>query len=236
MNGDDVDVYKYEEHKFDKPILTFKPNVVFIGKSKVCDLTENCGTDDSSFEDNTVLLEFENRKQLNISGSEFFKFETDDKIIDYISVMSNNMIPYTNIIGKTYTYYIALHYKFIENGKTKERFLLNTSIDNLDPYGYHKEKCPIDSFKKVESSLIQTCWLGVGEDDEDEDDEDEDDEDQDENDEDLIETQYLNGNNEVVRIFNQKCVICLERDSIYEFRQSGQLFVSNVIKMKTILT
>ena len=39
--------------------------------------------------------------------------------------------------------------------------------------------------------------------------------------EDLIETQYLNGNNEVVKIFNQKCVICLERVSIYAFRQCG---------------
>ena len=37
----------------------------------------------------------------------------------------------------------------------------------------------------------------------------------------LIETQYFDGNNEVVKIFNQKCVICLERDSIYALRQCG---------------
>ena len=39
--------------------------------------------------------------------------------------------------------------------------------------------------------------------------------------EDLIETIYTNGNNEVVKIFNQKCVICLERDSEYAFTQCG---------------
>ena len=42
-----------------------------------------------------------------------------------------------------------------------------------------------------------------------------------EEDGDLIETSYTNGNNEVVKIFNQKCVICLERDSDYAFRQCG---------------
>ena len=46
-------------------------------------------------------------------------------------------------------------------------------------------------------------------------------EDYDEEDENLFETPYLNGNNEVVKIFNQKCVICLERDSVYAFRQCG---------------
>ena len=42
-----------------------------------------------------------------------------------------------------------------------------------------------------------------------------------EEDDDLIETQYLNGNNEKVKIFNQKCVICYERASVYAFRQCG---------------
>ena len=39
--------------------------------------------------------------------------------------------------------------------------------------------------------------------------------------EDIVEAQYFNGNNEVVKIFNQKCVICYERDSVYAFRQCG---------------
>ena len=61
--------------------------------------------------------------------------------------------------------------------------------------------------------MIHICWPGHGEDIENEDDisdvEDE------------VETNYTNGNNDLVKIFNQKCVICLERDSVYEFRQCG---------------
>ena len=34
-----VYVYKYEKYKFDKPFLFFKPKHIFIGKSKVCDVT-----------------------------------------------------------------------------------------------------------------------------------------------------------------------------------------------------
>ena len=36
-----------------------------------------------------------------------------------------------------------------------------------------------------------------------------------------VETNYCNGNKEVVKIFNQKCVICYEKDSVYAFRQCG---------------
>ena len=65
---------------------------------------------------------------------------------------------------------------------------------------------------------MQSCWLGVGEDIEDEDDglvE------EDEENEDLIATIHTNGNNEMVKTFKQKCAICLERDSVIAFRQSG---------------
>ena len=37
----------------------------------------------------------------------------------------------------------------------------------------------------------------------------------------LFKLDYCNGNNEVVQIFNQKCVICIERDSEYAFRKNG---------------
>ena len=70
----------------------------------------------------------------------------------------------------------------------------------------------------MEHIQIHTCWPDFGEHEENEDDylvE------EDEENEHLIETNYRNGNNEVVKIFSQKCVICLERNSIYAFRQCG---------------
>ena len=70
--------------------------------------------------------------------------------------------------------------------------------------------------------MIHTCWPDHGENGDDISDvEKAVAEDEVDGDEDLIETRYLNGNNEVVKVFNQKCVVCLERDSIYAFRQCG---------------
>ena len=82
---------------------------------------------------------------------------------------------------------------------------------------YHIEKCGVECFEKLERSLIHTFLPGVGENDI----EDEEDEIEVEEDDDLIEKQYLNGNYEVVKFLNQKCVICLKTDSDFAFRQCG---------------
>ena len=37
----------------------------------------------------------------------------------------------------------------------------------------------------------------------------------------MVETTYCKGNNEVVKIFKQKCVIYLERESDYSFKRCG---------------
>ena len=55
-------------------------------------------------------------------------------------------------------------------------------------------------------------------------DEEEDDEVEDEDEEDEInEEEFYNGTNEMVKIFNQKCVLCSEKDTIYAFRKCGYL-------------
>ena len=228
-----VYVYEYEKCKFDQPFFSFKPKHIFIGKSKVCPMTQfSEANDSSSFDGNTFLLECEDNEYVYISGSENFNFKTDDTIIDYISLIANNMIPYAIIIGEKYTYFVAHHYKFIENDKIEEATLLNST--NGYPYDYHLDKCGVDSFKKLERILIHTFWPGVGEDIENEDDIS-DEEDEVEEDDDLIETQSLNGNNEVVKIFNQKCVICLERDSIYAFRQCGHQCICEQCYQKKVI-
>ena len=212
-----VYVYKNKICKFDPPLFSFQAKNVFIGKSKVCPVTEfsDDSNNSSEFDGNTLLLECEINEYIYISGVEITKFKIDDKIIDYISLIGNNMIPYAIMVGERYTYFLCHHYKFIENDKIEEGSLLNATNGSLDPYDYHLEKCGIDSFKKLERSLIHSFWPGHGEDD------DFVEEDVVEEKDDLIETQYFNGNNEVVKIFNQKCVICYERDSVYAFRQCG---------------
>ena len=65
-------------------------------------MTEVSGTVDKSsdFDGNTNLLQCENNENLYISGLEIFEVKTDDKIIDYISLMGYNIIPYAITFGK----------------------------------------------------------------------------------------------------------------------------------------
>ena len=76
--------------------------------------------------------------------------------------MGNNMVPCATILGEKFTYFLYHRYKFIANDKIEEGTLLNTTNGSLDPFDYHLEKCGVDSFKKLEHSLIDTCWLFMG--------------------------------------------------------------------------
>ena len=117
-----VYVYKYEKCKYDPAILSFQAKNIFIGKSRVCSMTQFSGAanNSSDFHGNTLLLECENNEYVYISGLEIIKLKTDEKIIDYISLMGNNMIPYAIMIGQRYTYFLYHRYKFIGNDKIEE--------------------------------------------------------------------------------------------------------------------
>ena len=211
-----VYVYEYEKYIFDPSFFSFQTKTIFIGKSKVCPMTEFSGAGDKiDFDGTTLLLECEDNEYVYISGLEFFQFKMADKIMDYIFLMGNNMIPYTFPVGDKYTYFLSSHYKIIQNDKIEEGTLLNATNDSSDPFDYHLGKCGVDSFKTLEHTQIQAFYPHE----EDEEKEDGDLVAEDEGNEDLIESNYCNGTKEVVKIFNQKCVICYERDSV--FRQCG---------------
>ena len=81
--------------------------------------------------------------------------------------MGNNMVPFTIILGEKFTYFLYNRCKVSENNKIEEGTSLNATNTCLDPYDYHVEKCGLDSLKKLEHSLIHTCWPGHGEDEDD---------------------------------------------------------------------
>ena len=96
-----VYLYKHEKLKFDQPFLRFQTRYIFIGKSKLCEMTKFSGANNSSdFDGNTILLESEDNEYVYTSGCEINKFKTADKIIDYISLMGNNMCPFTITVGE----------------------------------------------------------------------------------------------------------------------------------------
>ena len=185
-------------------------------------------SDKIDFDRNTLLLKCENNEYVYISGLEIFHFKTDDKIIDYNFLMGNNKIPYIFAVGEKYTYFISTRYKFNEDDKIEEGTLLNSANDSLDPIDYHLGKRGVDSFKTLEHSQIDTFYPHE----EDEENEDGDLFEEDEENEDLIETNYWNGTNELVKLvlYVMKEIVFMLLDNVVI-----SVFASNVIKIKVIL-
>ena len=97
---------------FDPPFLFFQAKKIFIGKSKVCQMTDFSGAGDKIDSDgNTLFLECEYNEYVYISGLENFPIKTGDKLIEYISLMGNNMIPYIFAVGEN----IHISYHVITN-------------------------------------------------------------------------------------------------------------------------
>ena len=107
---------------------------------------------------------------------------------------------------------------------------MNPSSDSLDPYDYHLSKKGLDCFEKLlECNRILSPWPGMESGDMEEIVEYEEDVN-------IDELNYTDGSNEVVKIFNQICVICLERDSDYIFKQCGhQCFCEECYQKRVIL-
>ena len=70
---------------------------------KVKSLSIDCfsgACDKIDFDGSTLFLKCETNDYVYISGLKVFQFKTDDKNIDYISFMGNNMISYTFAVGE----------------------------------------------------------------------------------------------------------------------------------------
>ena len=84
----------------------------------------------SDFDGNTTLVWIHDNDYVFIPGFEFINFSTEDKTIDFISVMGNKNILTTIAFGEKYTFFKIDHYKFIENNKIEERILLISTNDS----------------------------------------------------------------------------------------------------------
>ena len=125
--------------------------------------------------------------------------------------MGKMMTPLSCAVGEKYTYFKSIHYKFIENDKIEGDTLLNLSSKSFDPFDYHVSKNGLDCFEKLlDSNRIHYPWrdLESGIMDEIVGKMEPLVEDVEEN-LDIRELEDTTRCNKVVKIFNQKCVVCL---------------------------
>ena len=133
-NNGMIKVQKYEDVSEDKNIIYgVKPMEIFIGKSKLCDMTE---FSEKRIKQCLMVILFEIGIETNkhryvfIGGDILCSFLTIDRIYKYISNMGNNLTSYSIVIGFENIYYLTPYFKFAE----KEKDIVEDDIDKLFNY------------------------------------------------------------------------------------------------------
>ena len=104
-NNGVIKVQKLEDVTEDKNIIyKVNPMETFIGRSRLCEMTDFSGAEDKEVHDgNTILIKVgvENNKHryVYIGGDQVCSFLTNDKIYKNISNMGNNLVPYSIATG-----------------------------------------------------------------------------------------------------------------------------------------
>ena len=102
-----INVYKYldMDDYSKKPVLFIKDFInFFIGKSPLNSITEFSGGFGKDFDGNTILVHTKEDEYIYI-GESIFKFYSFSPIIDYVSPVGNNDVPYPYAIDKEGNYY-----------------------------------------------------------------------------------------------------------------------------------
>ena len=133
INKNEIRVYKYYDCNEKYNILVHTINNylnVFIGTAAK-----------KKFKGNTILVQIDTNSYIYIGGM-IYSFEIDDQIIEYISPIGNNDVPYPYAIGTKYTY-LMLEQFYVPNNK------LNVE----DPYQQYYAHDKVN-FKKYEITTI----------------------------------------------------------------------------------
>ena len=155
-NNGYIQVQRFEDiSEIDKNIIySILPMEIFLGKSKVCEMTSHSGAYDKLCHDgNTILVKVDIQNEKNnyvhIDGSMIVSFLTNDNIYKCISNMGNNLSPYSVAIGCENIYYLAPFFRIIKRE--------NIDIDNIDKL-FDIDYDDITSHEKIKINIIHSNY------------------------------------------------------------------------------
>jgi hypothetical protein len=134
-----VKIYKQIDHDdkiiySSEPVLVFEPKKTFIGKSPINEWTKFSGGYGKEFDGNTILLQIDDDEYIYI-GSEIFSFDTKSEIVDYVSIVGNNDVPYPYAVDKNGNIYLITEDVILKNNEETTKNM--AKYDNPYEYFYH---------------------------------------------------------------------------------------------------
>ena len=132
-----------DPHYFNRPSFVFlNPREVFIGRSPENEMTRFSGGHGSEFDGNSILVNTEGNNYVYI-GSEIYSFKSLSKIVEYVSPVGNNDVPYPYAIDIQGNIYLML-----------EKVILLDGVEKLvgeDAYQYYFKRQNMREFTPFEN-------------------------------------------------------------------------------------
>ena len=117
------------------------PRKVFVGLSPKNEMTKFSGGYGRKFDGNSILVNTENNNYVYI-GSEIFSFNSLSEIVEYVSPVGNNDVPYPYTVDVQGNIYLMLEKVILLNGMEK--------LVGEDPYQYYYERQSMKGFTPFE--------------------------------------------------------------------------------------
>jgi len=130
----------YEEEYLDQPTHVFNNlNHIFIGHSPYIPMTEFSGGHGEDFIGNSILIGFMNEKvQTYIHiGCNIFSFTPYAEIVEYVSPVGNNDVPYPYAVDSLGNYYLMIEDVILLNTQTLKEDIIETGNN---PYRYYYDR------------------------------------------------------------------------------------------------
>lgn len=141
VDGKNVKIYMFVENSEDKSeesidgdysmcILTFESDIVFIGESPNIEMSRY--SHGPKYDGNSILLHIKNNEYVFI-GTKIFSFEALSTIVNFVSPVGNNDVPYPYAIDENGNIYLLIEDVVIKSNDT-----LVKHMEEFDtPYGYY---------------------------------------------------------------------------------------------------
>jgi len=156
-DSDDDDDNTDDKKFFNKLISEYEPIEIFIGKSKVNEMTTFSGGYGDKWNGNSILLRINPLNQNDDKfhyvhiGTVVFEFMTDEKIIKYVSSVGNNCVPYPYAESENWCYCMSEQCKTPIGQHPNRKNVGNISFIN------NVEYTPIDNLKIIAERDSLVC-------------------------------------------------------------------------------
>jgi len=117
-------------------------------------------TENEEYDGNAILIKLSNTKYVHVTIS-IYEFQTEDKIIDYISDIGNSSVAWPMAFGEKYVYFLNAFNEYMDKNDLKNVSLSNT-INLYDQFIDENNTNTKSKIKGVKTLVERTDdnWLG----------------------------------------------------------------------------